>query len=161
MSSCSFVPEEELTAPKDGDIPDIILENASYTVSLPDGLPLTVHSPQIGLYSTSQNIHIDSPEFTHQKSSGHNVTGSSHTGSYERNKNLLVLEGDVSLHDEDLELNIQANELSWMVDIQQLVSNQPVRIEFGSGNTITGATFTGSLENGRFELTHAKGWIVP
>lgn len=161
MTSCSFVPEEMLAEEAAEGTPSVILSYATYTVALPEQAPMTLESPMISLYNNSRAVRVEMPSFTHEKSEGSLVHGSALTGRYDADSKALTLTGNVILDDDDLGLNLSAHQLNWLLDVQQVVSADPVTIGFGSGSTINGSSLSGNLESGRFVLTDAEGWIVP
>lgn len=161
LSACSFMPEEMLTEETTEGAPSVVLSAAVYTVALKGKEPMTMESPMISLYNNSRTVQVAMPVFSHEKDDGSLVQGSALSGSYNANTKTLSLIGSVILDDGELGLKLTGSQLSWMLDVQQIVSTAPVTVVFGSGSTINGNNLSGSLESGRFVLTNAEGWIVP
>ena len=161
IASCSFVTDDG-TEHEKLVTPDIILEEASYTLGQTGESPIFIKSSRIEFYSKDDRAFTESLSFVQYNDEGEiRLEGSADKSEIDTKSKRMELEGNVKLSENDSGMMIEADALSFDSENNEVTADGHVRVvsedgEFEgtgfAGDLITSSYSFGSIEKGVFRL---------
>jgi len=151
FSSCS---KADVPAPAyEGDLPDMIMTNASYTLGKPDRTPLTMNARQITVYNGNSRTILENPSFS-QKAKDSDMIELRGSCDYAQStdNSSVSLSGNIRIFKNTDNVTIECDTLLW--DDEQRMMSTPgiVRLSYPDGTYITARGLTASLDSNLYEF---------
>ncbi len=144
LSSCSFRSGEEEEHEK-AVLPDIILENSTYTLGQSGERPIYIESSRMTLYSYDNQAIVENISFISYDEDGNpSIEGSAGHGEIETDTKRMKLTGSVRLRASDGDMMIEADNLMFDSENEEVQADGNVRVSSEDG-TFSGTGFKGDL----------------
>ncbi len=161
FTSCSFVSEDEGEHEK-AELPDIILENSTYTLGQSGERPVYIESTRMTLYSKDNLAVVEDISFISYDEEGNpSVEGSAGHAEIDTDSKKMKLSGSVRLRATDGDMMIEAESLTFDSENDEIEADGDVSVSSEDGS-FRGTGFRGDLreemysfqtiEEGVFEL---------
>ncbi len=161
IASCSFVTDDG-TEHEKLVTPDIILENATYTLGQTGEPPIFITSSRIEFYSKDDRATTGALSFVQYNDQGEiRLEGSADRSEIDTDSKRMELEGNVKLSENESGMMIEADTLSFDSENDEVTADGHVRVvsedgEFEgtgfAGDLITSSYSFASIEKGVFRL---------
>ena len=161
LASCSFVSDDGTVHEKLAT-PDIILENAAYTLGQSNESPIFIKSSRIEFYSKDNRATTEALSFVQYNDDGNiRLEGSADKSVIDTESKRMELEGNVKLSENDSGMMIEADTLIFDSENEEITADGHVRVvsedgEFEgtgfAGDLMTSAYSFASIEKGVFRL---------
>ena len=144
LSSCSFRSGDEEEHEK-AVLPDIILEGATYTLGQSGERPVYIESSRMTLYSKDNRAVVENISFISYDEDGNpSLEGSAGHGDIDTETKKMNLSGDVTLRAADGDMMIEAENLIFDSENEEIEADGEVRVSSEDG-TFAGTGFRGDL----------------
>ena len=161
IASCSFVSDDGTVHEKLAT-PDIILENAAYTLGQSNESPIFIKSSRIEFYSKDNRATTEALSFVQYNDDGNvRLEGSADKSVIDTESKRMELEGNVKLSENDSGMMIEADTLIFDSENEEITADGHVRVvskdgEFEgtgfAGDLMTSSYSFASIEKGVFRL---------
>ena len=161
LASCSFVSDDGTVHEKLAT-PDIILENAAYTLGQSNESPIFIKSSRIEFYSKDNRATTEALSFVQYNDDGNvRLEGSADKSVIDTESKRMELEGNVKLSENDSGMMIEADTLIFDSENEEITADGHVRVvskdgEFEgtgfAGDLMTSSYSFASIEKGVFKL---------
>ena len=161
IASCSFVSDDGTVHEKLAT-PDIILENAAYTLGQSNESPIFIKSSRIEFYSKDNRATTEALSFVQYNDDGNvRLEGSADNSVIDTESKRMELEGNVKLSENDSGMMIEADTLIFDSENEEITADAHVRVvskdgEFEgtgfAGDLMTSSYSFASIEKGVFKL---------
>ena len=161
IASCSFVSDDGTVHEKLAT-PDIILENAAYTLGQSNESPIFIKSSRIEFYSKDNRATTEALSFVQYNDDGNvRLEGSADKSVIDTESKRMELEGNVKLSENDSGMMIEADTLIFDSENEEITADGHVRVvskdgEFEgtgfAGDLMTSSYSFASIEKGVFKL---------
>ena len=147
LVSCTFSSKDDGEAGPKTIVPDIILENAVYTLGQKGENPIVIEGDKITFYSKDNRAELESFSFYQEDEDGNVVLeGSADQGLINTKNKTMELEGNVRLAKLDEEMEILAESLFFDSDREEASADGKVVVKSKEG-AFKGEDFKGDLKN--------------
>ncbi|MBO8435951.1 MAG: LPS export ABC transporter periplasmic protein LptC [Spirochaetes bacterium] len=144
ITSCSFRSGDEESHEK-AVLPDIILENADYTLGQRDENPIYINSTRMTFFSHDHKAIVENISFTSYNDDGSiAVEGSAGHGEIDTDSRTMNLSGGVSLKASSGDMMIEAESLIFDSENGEIEADGNVRVSSEDG-VFAGTGFRGDL----------------
>ncbi len=140
----------ETTPLGEQELPDMILEDATYTLGRPDEDALIMKSSRIEIYKGDRGITLENVEFWQNSNNG--FRGSCTFAEINEDNNHAVLTGNVEISRESDNIQIHAQSIEWDNDQMSLQTTGTVKVIYGDGTEIEAQGFYAELDKNLFEF---------
>ena len=129
IASCSFVSDDGTVHEKLAT-PDIILENAAYTLGQSNESPIFIKSSRIEFYSKDNRATTEALSFVQYNDDGNvRLEGSADKSVIDTESKRMELEGNVKLSENDSGMMIEADTLIFDSENEEITADGHVRRE--------------------------------
>ena len=147
LVSCTFSSKDDGEAGPKTVVPDIILENAVYTLGQKGENPIVIEGDKITFYSKDNRAELESFSFYQEDEDGNVVLeGSADKGLINTKNKTMELEGNVRLAKLDDGMEILAESLFFDSDREEASADGKVVVKSKEG-AFKGEDFKGDLKN--------------
>lgn len=140
---------KETTPLGEQELPDMILENAQYTLGRPNEDALIMMASRIEIYKSEKGTTLENVEFW-QNNNG--FKGSCDLAEVNQENNHAVLTGNVEISRESDNIQIFAQSIEWNNDQMSLQTTGVVKVIYGNGTEIEAQGFYAELDKNLFEF---------
>ena len=155
LSSCSFISEDDGEHTKE-TLPDIILENSSYTLGQSGQRPVYIESTRMTLYSKDNLAIVENISFiSYDEDNNPSVEGSASYGEIDTDSKVMHLTGNVRLRATDGDMMIEAEDLTFDSENEEIEAEGEVRVSSEDG-TFAGIGFRGDLREEAYSFSAIK-----
>lgn len=152
LSSCSFITDDDGEHEK-AILPDIILENSTYTLGQSGEKPVYIESSRMTLYSKDNLAVVEDISFISYDDEGNpSVEGSAGHSEINTETKVMNLSGGVRLRASDGDMMIEAESLIFDSDKEEIEAEGDVSVSSEDG-TFTGTGFRGDLREEAYSFT--------
>lgn len=128
LASCSFVSDDGTVHEKLAT-PDIILENAAYTLGQSNESPIFIKSSRIEFYSKDNRATTEALSFVQYNDDGNvRLEGSADKSVIDTESKRMELEGNVKLSENDSGMMIEADTLIFDSENEEITADGHVRV---------------------------------
>ncbi len=150
-ASCSRAGLEK--AVTDGELPDMIMTDASYTLGKPDRTPLRMQAGTITIYSERNRTVLETPVFTQKAKDSDEIELE---GSCDRAESFdnerVTLEGNVKVLKKSDNVTIECDNLIWDDKTSSLTTDGLVSLSYKDGTKMTARGFKALLDSNTYEF---------
>lgn len=132
------------------ELPDMILEEAQYTLGKPNEDALLMEASKIEIYKSSKGTIMENVKF--QQASQDGFEGSCASAQIDENSNHAILSGSVEIRRESDNLQIYAQSIEWDNDEKTLQTTGTVLVVYEDGTEIEAQGFFANLDENNFEF---------
>lgn len=132
------------------ELPDMILENAQYTLGRPNEDALIMKASKIEIYKSEKGTTLEDVQFWQNTEDG--FTGSCGLAQIDKDNNHAVLTGNVEIKRESDGIQISTQEIEWNNDESTLQTTEAVKIVYGDGTEIEAQGLYAELDKNLFEF---------
>jgi LPS export ABC transporter protein LptC len=162
-TSCSFAPNDDLVKGKPAENPDLVLTDAEYLLGIAGSTPILIHAQSMEIYQKAGQAFLNEISFT-QKNEDDIIafSGKARTAKIDTKTNNAQLTGDILIRNHLDELEITADMLNWIHDVQ-IFEGEPdgwINLSFGSGNRVTGRGFIADFKNATYEFMYVDEGVL-
>ena len=144
MASCSFVSDDG-TEHEKPVTPDIILENATYTLGQTGEPPIFIKSSRIELYSDDNRAITEALSFIQYNDDGEiRLEGSADSSEIDTESKVMKLDGNVRLAENESGMMIEADTLMFDSENDEVTADGNVKVVSDDGE-FEGTGFAGDL----------------
>lgn len=140
----------ETTPLGEQELPDMILEDAQYTLGRPNEDALIMKAARIEIYRNEKGTTLENVEFWQNNSNG--FRGSCSLAETNQDNNHAVLTGNVEISRESDNIQIYAQNIEWNNDQKSLQTTGVVKVVYGDGTEIEAQGFYAELDKNLFEF---------
>lgn len=149
LVSCSKA-TTETTPLGEQELPDMILEDAQYTLGRPNEDALIMKATKIEIYKSEKGTTLDEVQFWQDSQNG--FTGSCDLAQIDEDNNHAILTGNVKIIRESDNLQIYAQSIEWDNEEMKLQTNETVKVIYQDGTEIEAQGFYAKLDENLFEF---------
>lgn len=147
FTSCTFSSKEDGEVGPKTVVPDIILENAVYTLGQKDEMPIIIEGDKITFYSKDNRAELEAFTFYQKDEAGNIVLeGSANNGIINTKSKTMELSGNVRLSKLDEGMEILSEALFFDSDREEASADGKVVVKSKEG-AFKGEDFKGDLKN--------------
>lgn len=132
------------------ELPDMLLEDAQYTLGRPNEDALIMKASKIEIYKSEKGTTLEEVHFWQDTEDG--FTGSCKMVQIDEDNNHATLTGEVAISRESDHLQIYANSIEWDNEEMTLQTTGTVRVIYGEGTEIEAQGFYAKLDEDVFEF---------
>lgn len=155
IASCSFVSDDGTVHEKLAT-PDIILENAAYTLGQSNESPIFIKSSRIEFYSKDNRATTEALSFVQYNDDGNvRLEGSADNSVIDTESKRMELEGNVKLSENDSGMMIEADTLIFDSENEEITADGHVRVVSKDGE-FEGTGFAGDLMTSSYSFASIK-----
>ena len=146
LASCTA---GKTTATEIGELPDMIMENARYTIASGSETPLVIDAARITIYSgNNARTLLEELKFTGEPS----ISGHCNSASVTDGETVVTLSGNVLFSSTEDEMEISCDGLTWNRNTGTLVTDGEVSVKYGDGTTIRAIGLTATPDKDVYEF---------
>ncbi len=152
LASCSFVSDDGEEHAKLAT-PDIILEDAEYTLGQSGENPIFIRSSHIEFYSKDERAVTESLTFVQYNDDGEvRLEGSADSSEIDTGSKVMNLSGNVRLTENDSNMMIEADTLMFDSENEEMTADGHVKVVSSDGE-FEGTGFAGDLKMDAYSFT--------
>ena len=152
LASCSFVSDDGEEHAKLAT-PDIILEDAEYTLGQSGENPIFIRSSYIEFYSKDERAVTESLTFVQYNDDGEiRLEGSADSSEIDTGSKVMNLSGNVRLTENDSNMMIEADTLMFDSENEEMTADGHVKVVSSDGE-FKGTGFAGDLKMDAYSFT--------
>lgn len=157
LVSCSKETSESIPLGEQ-ELPDMILENAQYTLGRPNEDALLMEASKIEIYNNSKGTIMENVKFKQNSEDG--FEGTCGHALIDEEANHAILSNDVEIKRESDNLQIYAQSIEWDNDEMTLQTTGTVLVLYEDGTEIEAQGFFANLEENNFEFGSITRGVV-
>ena len=147
--SCSKTTAESVPLGEQ-ELPDMVLENAQYTLGRPNEDALLMEASKIEIYKSSKGTIMEEVKFRQDSQDG--FEGSCDYAQIDESSNHAVLSGNVEINRKTDNLQIYAQSIEWDNEEMTLQTTGTVLVIYEDGTEIEAQGFFANIDDNKFEF---------